>query len=170
MSEVSSPEKGAAPPGQERLRRGILQAFTRFEGVVYVCLGLILAYTAGALIVTGAIALWHNLMAGAPSEGLVELLDRALLVLVIVELLYTVKVSFESHTLVPEPFLVVSLIAVTRRIVVVIAEVAHRSESHEAFRKGALELGLLSLMVVALVVSLRVLRARPGVEKEKAAR
>jgi uncharacterized membrane protein (DUF373 family) len=158
MSEASSPERGAAPPGQ-RVRRSVLVAFTRFEEAVYICLGLILAYAAGALIVTGAVALWHNLVAGAPSEGLVELLDRALLVLVIVELLYTVKVSFESHTLVPEPFLVVSLIAVTRRIVVVIAEVAHR-ESDTAFRKGALELALLSAMVVALVVSLRVLRGR----------
>ncbi|MEP7131675.1 MAG: hypothetical protein ABI914_00835 [Acidobacteriota bacterium] len=33
--------------------------------------------------------------------------------LMIIEFLYTVKVSFQEHALVPEPFLVVGLIAVT---------------------------------------------------------
>jgi uncharacterized membrane protein (DUF373 family) len=51
----------------------------------------------------------------------VDLLDRMLLILMIVELLYTVQVSFREHTLVPEPFLIVGLIAVTRRILVVTA-------------------------------------------------
>ena len=47
-----------------------------------------------------------------------------LLVLVIIELLYTVQVSFREHALVPEPFLIVGLIAVTRRILVVNAAFA----------------------------------------------
>jgi Phosphate-starvation-inducible E family len=48
---------------------------------------------------------------------------------VIVELLYTVQVSFREHTLVPKPFLIVALIAVTRRILVVTAEFAELAEA-----------------------------------------
>jgi uncharacterized membrane protein (DUF373 family) len=52
----------------------------------------------------------------------VDLLDRILLILMIAEILYTVQVSFREHTLSPEPFLIVGLIAATRRILVITAE------------------------------------------------
>ena len=37
---------------------------------------------------------------------IIALLDRVLLVVMLVELLYTVQVSFREHALVPEPFLI----------------------------------------------------------------
>jgi hypothetical protein len=63
-------------------------------------------------------------------------------------------------------FLIVGLIAVTRRVLVLTAQFATLVEKHDpgAFRSAMLELALLTLMVVALVVSLRVLRKR-GSEK-----
>jgi uncharacterized membrane protein (DUF373 family) len=39
-----------------------------------------------------------------------------LLILLIVELLYTVQVSFREHAVMPEPFLLVGLIAAIRRV------------------------------------------------------
>jgi hypothetical protein len=39
------------------------------------------------------------------------------------------QVSFREHTLVPKPFLIVALIAVTRRILVVTAEFAELAEA-----------------------------------------
>jgi len=85
-----------------------------------------------------------------------------LLILMIVELLYTVQVSFREHTLVPEPFLIVGLIAVTRRILVLTAQFATLFEKGNtaAFQSAMLELALLTLMIVALVVSLRILGKR----------
>jgi len=93
-----------------------------------------------------------------------DLLDRGLLVLMIVELLYTVQVSFRAHSLVPEPFLVVGLIAATRRILVVTAQFSRLAEtSNEAqFHNAMIEVGLLTVMVLALVGSLRLLRAAPA--------
>jgi len=90
------------------------------------------------------------------------MLDRILLVLMIVELLYTVKVSFREHALVPEPFLIVGLIAVTRRILVVTAQLAVLLEKPDdnLFRSAMLELGVLTVMVLALVASLWILRKR----------
>jgi hypothetical protein len=79
----------------------------------------------------------------------------------LVELLYTVQVSFREHALLPEPFLIVGLIAATRRILVVTAEfsVADKTGADgERFRQGMLEIALLTLMTVALVASLLMLR------------
>ena len=127
-------------------------------------MGILLALSAAALLVTGAVALWNASRAGAPLEAVIGLLDRTLLVLMLVELLYTVRVSFRQHALLPEPFLVVGLIAATRRILVVTAEFGQMMDKPEAqFHKAMIEVGLLTLMVLALVISLRLLRAH---EKE----
>lgn len=150
---------------ERRLRGAVSRAFSRFEDVVYIGLGLMLAYSAAALLVSAGVALGRSALQGAPVPAIIDLLDRALLVLMIVELLYTVKVSFREHSLVPEPFLVVGLIAATRRILVVTAEFAHLSDQPEsAFRKAMIEIAVLTGMVLVLVVSLRMLRAQVAKE------
>jgi hypothetical protein len=60
----------------------------------------------------------------------------------------------------PEPFLIVGLIAATRRILVVTAEfsVTGKDGAPDKFRNGMLEIALLTLMTVALVASLLMLR------------
>ena len=79
----------------------------------------------------------------------------------IVELLYTVQVSFREHTLVPEPFLIVGMVAATRRILVLTAEFSELPNRGEAaFRTSMIELAVLSLMIVAFVASLLMLRNR----------
>jgi hypothetical protein len=86
---------------------------------------------------------------------IVNLLDQILLILLVVELLYTVQVSFREHGLIAEPFLVVALIAVIRRILVITAQVAHLPEAGDVvFRRAMLELGVLTVMVLVLVGSL----------------
>jgi uncharacterized membrane protein (DUF373 family) len=158
---VATKDAGAAAGP---VRTTISRTFSRFEDVVYVGLGLLLAYSAAALLVTGAGALWSSILAGAPVQAIIELLDRSLLILMVVELLYTVQVSFQAHALVPEPFLVVGLIAATRRILVVTAQFAHLVEpgSEVQFRNAMMEVALLTVMVLALVGSLRLLRNRAG--------
>ena len=154
-------------PGKLRLR--VAQGFTRAEDVLYVGLGLVLAGSAAALLVNVVAGLGKSILGGAGIHSIVELLDRVLLILMIVELLYTVQVSFREHTLVPEPFLIVGLIAVTRRILVVTAEFSTLLEkgSDSAFHNAMLELTLLTIMVVALVVSLRILRKRGEIQPSK---
>lgn len=146
------------------LRAGIGQGFTVVEDVVYIALALLLVACAGSLIVGGVGAFVSSLRAGASAAEIVFVLDRILLVLMVVELLYTVKVSFQEHALVPEPFLIVGLIAATRRILIVTAQLAvfvEKSNTDEsAFRHAMWELGLLTVMVVALVASLLMLRKR----------
>ena len=140
----------------------IARAFTIVEDVVYIVLGVLLAGTALALLATGATGFGRSVLAGAPPQAFVSVLDQILLVLLVIELLYTVKVSFREHSLVPEPFLIVGLIAVTRRILIITAELSALLEKGDAalFHQAMLELGLLTVMVVAFVGSLWMLRKR----------
>jgi len=152
--------RSAGEPESGETRTVISRAFTLVEDVVYIGIGVLLTFSALVLLVNGAIGLWRATMEGAPLPGVINLLDRTLLVLMLVELLYTVQVSFREHALLPEPFLIVGLIAATRRILVVTAEfsVTGKDGAPERFRNGMLEIALLTLMTVALVASLLMLR------------
>jgi uncharacterized membrane protein (DUF373 family) len=167
---MAAPEKGragntAGPPApggiSPALRERIAQLFTRLEDVVYIGLGALLAASAVVLLLDGVLDFGRNLLAATVPGRVIDLLDRILLILMIVEVLYTVQVSFREHTLAPEPFLIVGLIAVTRRILVLTAELAELAQAGgPGFLHAILELGLLTLMVLVLVIALVLLRRR----------
>jgi uncharacterized membrane protein (DUF373 family) len=124
-------------------------------------LGALLAGSALVLLGGGVVDFVRYVVAGTLPASVIELLDRILLILMIVEILYTVQVSFREHVLAPEPFLIVGLIAAIRRVLVITAEFSKLLDQGEvAFRNAMIELGLLTLMVVALVASLLMLRRR----------
>jgi uncharacterized membrane protein (DUF373 family) len=163
-------EERARRQGESRAREWVARGFTRVEDIVYVGLGLLLAATALVLLGTGLVEFTKLLIGGTLPDHVVDLLDRILLILMIVEILYTVQISFREHALLPEPFLIIGIIAVTRRILVVTAELAKFVQSGEGPLRGAmLELGLLSVMMLILVISLALLRRRgESVSLEKA--
>jgi uncharacterized membrane protein (DUF373 family) len=137
------------------------RAFTLAEDVVYLGLGVLLAGCSLVLLVSGAISFAQNLMAGSLATNIVPLLDRILLILLVVELLYTVQVSFREHALIPEPFLLVGLIAAIRRVLVSTAEIANvKDKSDMEFQHLIVELAVLTFLTVALVISLVLLRKR----------
>jgi hypothetical protein len=151
---MSPPESPRPEP-----RVWIARAFTAVEDVVYVGLGLLLAGSALVLLVTGFIDFEQSLVTGSFATSIIGLLDRILLILLIVELLYTVQVSFREHTLVPEPFLLIGLIAGIRRVLVLTAEFGELHEKTEtAFQHLVIELAVLTVLILALAVSLVVLR------------
>lgn len=139
----------------------VARAFTWVEDVVYVGLGVLLSASAIVLLIASTVSFATDLMHGAPPTAIIGLLDRLLLTLMIIELLYTVQVSFREHALVPEPFLIVGLVAVVRRILVVTAELTGvHGRTNDTFRVSMIELGVLAAMILVLVVSLVMLRSR----------
>lgn len=156
-----------APPD---LRDKISSVFTRVEDVTYVGLGVLLAVSALFLLIAAAWTLIEGLsLSGVSKDLTVEVVDQILLVLLIIEILSTVQVSFREHVLTPEPFLVVGLIAAIRRILIITAEFSNPSEVLEAaFRNAMFELGLLTVLIFSLVFSLYFLKKnRPAsVERE----
>jgi len=153
---------GSAPGGiSPAARERIAQSFTRVEDIVYIGLGILLAVGAVSLLIHTGVTYGRELLVGNIPAPVIDLLDRVLLMVMLVELLYTVQVSFREHTLVPEPFLIVGLIAATRRILVVTAEFAKLAqEGGTVFLHAMLELGLLTVMVLIFVVALVLLRNR----------
>jgi uncharacterized membrane protein (DUF373 family) len=143
------------------LRDWLSLAFSRVEDCIYVGLGMLLAGVAAALLIAEITFFSQYLLQGILSENIVMLLDRILLIIIFVEVLYTVQVSFRQHLLQPGPFLVVGLIAVTRRILVLTAELPKMvKENGPIFYNAMIELGLLTVLIMALVVSLHVLRPK----------
>ena len=105
---------------------------------------------------------------GLAKDLTVEVVDQILLVLMIIEILSTVQVSFREHVLTPEPFLVVGLIAAIRRILIITAEFSNPSEILEAaFRNAMFELGLLTVLIFSLVFSLHFLKKNRAATVER---
>jgi uncharacterized membrane protein (DUF373 family) len=135
------------------------------EVVVYTILAVLLFVTAlGSIVVAGNL-LWESIVQRTFAAQTLRVLDQMLIVLILVEILHTVRISIRSHILVTEPFLVVGLIASIRRILVItleaasIAEVGNWSaEGASIFRANMIELGLLGLLILSLVFSITLLR------------
>jgi uncharacterized membrane protein (DUF373 family) len=141
------------------MQRWIAASFSLIEDIIYVGLGLLLAGVAMALLITEITYFIQYIYAGVLSENIVMLLDRVLLIIIFVEVLYTVQVSFRQHVLQPGPFLVVGLIAVTRRILVLTAELPKMAKENETLLHNAIiELAMLTVLILALVTSLRFIR------------
>lgn len=104
-----------------------------------------------------------RLTVGLYQEGLdarliVTVVDHLLLVLMLVEILHTVRQSIEARELRPEPFLVVGLIATVRRILLVTLESSDAGMgAHggaDAFMHNMIELGVLGALTAVLVASI----------------
>ena len=150
------------------LREWLSHWFSLAEDTLYVGLGLLLVAIAFTLLITEIVYFAQYLSTWTLAENVVFLLDRILLIIIFVEVLYTVQVSFRQHILRPEPFLVVGLIAVTRRILVLTAEMSKLAkETPEGFYNAMIELGLLTILIIALVLCLRMLRQQDRVSDKE---
>src|SRR5271157_2692168 len=69
-------------------------------------------------LVSGIIDFFTDVKKTSLDQAGVNLLDRVLLVLILVEIVHTVVLSLQAHHLVAQPFIIVGLVAVIRRILV----------------------------------------------------
>ncbi len=158
-----------AEPGESAAtRKWIAWGFTAVEDVVYVGLGVLLGASAIVLLVTGGFHFVRAVGSGEFAKEAVGLLDKILLILLVVELLYTVQVSFREHTLMPEPFLLVGLIAAIRRVLVLTAEFGQTQQhTEQLYRQFFIELSILAFLILVVTVSLVLLRRRGALKSER---
>jgi uncharacterized membrane protein (DUF373 family) len=135
------------------------------ETAVYATLGVLLAATALLAIVGCIHLLGSGIRDFTGTVSIFLLIDRLLLVLMLVELLHTVRISIRSHALVIEPFLIIGLIAIIRRTLVLTLQAEGFTqgtqwtpdvESH--FRASMIEACVLALLIAVLVASIFVIR------------
>lgn len=163
MTEPSRPEWKSDP--RPSFLRGVPRLFGRMEELVAVGTGILLA-GAAFLALAGALSLvWDALVQWPQLRSVFRIVDRLLLVLMIIEILHTVRTSIESHQLSAEPFLVVGLIATIRRILVVTFEISDRAAGGETtagimlpFDHAMIELGVLGGLTLVLAVAILMVR------------
>ncbi len=131
----------------------------KVESVVLVLIAAGLAILAILLLASSVVTLVNAAMTGQIRDLAIDILDSVLLVMMTMEIVYTVTLSLESHTLVAEPFLVIGTIAAIRRMLVITAESTKLEAGNpEVFRSTLLELGLLAVIIIAMAGSIFVLR------------
>lgn len=129
------------------------------ESVVLVAIGAALVLVAVMLLYSSIYDIGEAVSHGTGEieNKAIEILNTVLLVMMTMEIVYTVAISLKSHTLKAEPFLTIGVIAGIRRMLVITATstgVAHPEEFHNML----LELGLLAATVVALASAIWILR------------
>jgi len=143
----------------------IAKGFILIEHTFYIITGLLLAITAVLALLSAAISLLIASFAlGAPEEIIVTI-DRVLFVLMLMEILHTVRVSIRDGVLIPDPFLVVGLIASIRSVLVITlgsSQATHpgnwTSDTQAQFNASMVELGVLSGLILVMVIAIYLLR------------
>jgi uncharacterized membrane protein (DUF373 family) len=149
------------PERYERLFTGVLDAFER---VAYLAIALALSVPIVMLVFSAAMSMLEVSEVGVLQTAL-SVLDRVLLAFIFVELIDTVRVTVrERGILIAEPFLLVGLIAVVRRILLLTAEL--EQVSAEEFRNMLIELGVMTGLVIVLTIALYFTRRIRLSEKE----
>jgi uncharacterized membrane protein (DUF373 family) len=88
-----------------------------------------------------------------------DVLDGILLITIFIELLITIEVLVREGKLVAEPFILIALLAVVRRILLITAETKQNINSPETYLNLVTELGVLTVLVLALAAGLWVARS-----------
>src|SRR5436305_7572082 len=145
---------------EDKLRDHFDYSLGKVEVVIYSVLALLLSVTILAAIASAGKLLWDALSHWTIATQTLRVLNELLVVLMLVEILHTVRISIRSHVLVTEPFLVVGLIASIRRILVISLEMCSLTKEsswsdqcESTFRSSMLELGLFGYLVFVSVFS-----------------
>jgi uncharacterized membrane protein (DUF373 family) len=163
---------------QEKWVARSTDAFVWVEHCAYVALGILLSLAALLALGGAAAVLIEGLGEWSSTHEIYLIIDRLLFVLMLIEILHTVRASMGTGELNAQPFLVVGLIASIRRVLLITlqssAEAREPTMSEGAsrmFQASMIELGVLTVLILVMVVSLWILRRqrRPvGSEESKA--
>lgn len=149
MSESHSPKK----------RSLVVHYLGQAERIILTLIAVVLVALSVALLIHQTIAMVQAFADGTIRDAAIDILDGVLLVMMTMEIVYTVTLSLQSHKLVAEPFLVIGIIAAIRRTLVITAESTRLETTNpEAFRGTLLELALLAVIVGVMAFAITMIR------------
>ncbi len=136
--------------------RGLL--LERAEHYIYLATASVLVLAAAGLLALAVGEMIERIVGRDYVGALLHLLDRALLVLMLAEIIYTVRRIALKKRLEAEPFFIVAIIAAIRRLLVITAESStHVNLNDPTFQAALVELGLLALIILALAGAMRLI-------------
>lgn len=146
-----------------RITAVLIVVWGKAEFVIYVLIGLTLLVAA----LGGLGQLWMIYVipwiGGRISLDVLQILDSLLLISMLTEIMQMVKISLTQRRLSSEPFLIVGLISVVRRVLIITAEGSRLMSGdpkvkERAFELTMVELAILALLLIVLVYGIRSLR------------
>ena len=142
--------------------------FRHIEHIVYIALGVLLSAAALIALSGAGLVLWHGLGDWSGTEAIFSIIDRLLFVLLLIEILHTIRASIRTGGLTCEPFLIVGLIASIRRVLVITLQTSEATkagrwsaDTQAVLHASMVELGVLGGLILILVVSLFLLARTP---------
>ena len=96
----------SGPSEKDRTIRLSTELFLRIELVVYVALGVLLSVTALLALGSAALLLWEGMRDWSGTNAIFLIVDRLMFVLMLIEILHTVRGSVRTGALTAEPFLI----------------------------------------------------------------
>ena len=137
------------------MKEKIIHSLSFIEDFIYVIVALLLTASAVLLIYNEFISVPVFFKAENQVQTIIEIISKTLLLVMVLEILYTVRITIKEHVLCSEPFLIVGLIAAIRRILIISVETAYFQEKINMYM---LEIGVLSGMILVFVVSIVLLK------------
>jgi uncharacterized membrane protein (DUF373 family) len=144
--------------------QGVASGFLWVEHATYAALGVLLSLTALLALAATAALMWSSLPNWNGEETILHVIDRLLFVLMLVEILHTVRASMRTGGLTCEPFLVVGLIASIRRVLVITLRSSQTTKENEMsdaaerlFRASMEELVVLAVLITVMVIAIYIL-------------
>lgn len=156
-------------PTPERLLHRVATALYSVENAFYVVIAVALGIAGAALFGDTVYQFVVNVSDGSLDlkAALLDVLDGLLLVFIVAELLHTVRAVIDEATLRPEPFLVVGIVAVIRRLIVISAE-APEFLGEPEFTGLMIEMGVLVGAALGLGTTIFLLGRRRDLHDEPA--
>jgi len=136
------------------------RALEAAEGVVYVGISAFLVLLAFGAFVIAARQVPTLFGADGAAQAALEILDTLLLVFIVVELLFAVRITIAKRELIAEPFLLVGIIASIKEIVVLSVKAADEIGKGSSFSDAMWEVGVLGVLVLLLGITAWLLRLK----------
>jgi uncharacterized membrane protein (DUF373 family) len=145
--------------------RYLFASFSLAERAVAIVVGVLLTLAVLLALSSAVSHTWDAVRQWPQLRGVVRIVDSLLFVLMLLEILQTVRSTLQSHELEATPFLIVGMIAVIRRILVVTleslegpADALGATAPTLSFERAMIELGILALLVLVLAIAIYLLR------------
>ena len=130
------------------------------EGLVYVGISAFLLVLALGAFVIAARQVPSLFSPDNAAQSALEILDTLLLVFIVVELLFAVRITIAKRELIAEPFLLVGIIASIKEIVVLSVKAADEIGTGTTFSDAMWEVGVLGVLILSLGATALLLRRK----------
>ncbi|MGB9761777.1 MAG: phosphate-starvation-inducible PsiE family protein [Caldimicrobium sp.] len=144
-------------PNSKELRLKIREFLINLEEYLYVlvAIGLIIGFV--VVMIDGLVVLITFYQSSNFAEGAIKFLDKVLVSLIFLEIFYTVIVAITEESAVKciEPFILVAITALVRRLLILSFELSHVTVYiPEKIKFSLIEMALIGVLILLLILGL----------------